>query len=75
MEKVYADPKSGYTYGMFPKPWTKITKEYNCPSPRMEVDTLQTDSLDMSKIDSTQLQQQPPTDQDSPENKTPDQQQ
>jgi penicillin-binding protein 1A len=35
MEKVYADPKSGYTYGPFPKPWVKITKEYNCPSPRI----------------------------------------
>ncbi|HJP63567.1 MAG TPA: transglycosylase domain-containing protein, partial [Mucilaginibacter sp.] len=25
MEKVYADPKSGYTPGPFPKPWVKIT--------------------------------------------------
>jgi penicillin-binding protein 1A len=47
MEKVYADPKSGYTYGPFPKPFTKITKSYDCPSPRIQVDTVATDSLDM----------------------------
>lgn len=39
MEKVYSDPKSGYTYGPFPKPWSKITKTYMCPSPRISVDT------------------------------------
>ncbi|MDB5010165.1 MAG: penicillin-binding protein, partial [Mucilaginibacter sp.] len=47
MQRVYADPKSGYTYGPFPKPWVKITKEYNCPSPRISVDTTSTDSLAM----------------------------
>jgi len=45
MEKVYADPKSGYTYGPFPKPWVKITKPYDCPSPRIKADTTVTDSL------------------------------
>lgn len=45
MEKVYADPKSGYTYGPFPKPWVKITKPYDCPSPRIKTDTTATDSL------------------------------
>ncbi|HEY4326776.1 MAG TPA: transglycosylase domain-containing protein [Mucilaginibacter sp.] len=45
MEKVYADRKSGYTYGMFPKPWTKITKNYDCPSPHIQVDSLADDSL------------------------------
>ena len=44
MQRVYADPKSGYTYGAFPKPWVKITKSYDCPSPREETDSL-TDSL------------------------------
>ncbi|WP_345952516.1 transglycosylase domain-containing protein [Mucilaginibacter sp. PAMB04168] len=39
MEKVYADPKSGYTYGPFPKPWVKITKPYMCESPRISRDT------------------------------------
>ncbi len=47
MERVYADPKSGYGYGPFPKPWSKITKSYDCPSPRISTDTLATDSLDM----------------------------
>lgn len=47
MEKVYADPKLGYTYGPFPKPWVKITKEYDCPSPRIDTDSLTNDSLTM----------------------------
>ncbi|MFD1256547.1 transglycosylase domain-containing protein [Mucilaginibacter terrae] len=46
MEKVYSDPKSGYTYGPFPKPWVKITKPYMCASPRIVADTTSvTDSL------------------------------
>ncbi|CAM3764847.1 penicillin-binding protein 1A [Mucilaginibacter galii] len=46
MEKVYSDPKSGYTYGPFPKPWSKITKPYMCESPRISRDTSSaTDSL------------------------------
>jgi len=48
MEKVYADPQSGYTYGLFPKPWSKITKPYDCPSPRLSADTAATDSLNMN---------------------------
>ncbi|MES2808600.1 MAG: transglycosylase domain-containing protein [Bacteroidota bacterium] len=47
MEKVYADPQSGYGYGPFPKPFTKITKSYDCPSPRIRIDTTAVDSLDM----------------------------
>jgi len=54
MEKVYADPKSGYTYGMFPKPWVKITKKYDCPSPRIDTDSTATDSL-MSPIDTNKV--------------------
>ena len=46
MERVYADPRSGYTWGHFPKPWSKITVDYNCPTPRYR-DTLGLDSLDM----------------------------
>ena len=54
MERVYADPNSGYTYGPFPKPWVKITKEYMCPSPRMsKSDTTATDSLQMPTDTST----------------------
>ncbi len=45
MQRVYADPQSGYTYGLFPKPWTTITKNYDCPSPRLKVDSTATDSL------------------------------
>jgi penicillin-binding protein 1A len=47
MEKVYADPKSGYTYGLYPKPWVPITKNYNCPSPRIDTDSTKTDTLVM----------------------------
>jgi penicillin-binding protein 1A len=46
MERVYADPKSGYTWGHFPKPWSKITKNYDCPTPRLR-DTLGLDTLEM----------------------------
>jgi penicillin-binding protein 1A len=35
----------GYTYGPFPKPWVKITKEYDCPSPQIDTDSLTNDSL------------------------------
>jgi len=45
MQKVYADPKLGYTYGPFPKPWVKITKQYDCPSPNIDTDSLTNDSL------------------------------
>ncbi|MDB5122311.1 MAG: penicillin-binding protein [Mucilaginibacter sp.] len=54
MEKVYADPKSGYTYGRFPKPWVTITKPYDCPSPHIKTDTAITDSLFMP-ADSTMI--------------------
>ncbi len=67
MEKVYADPKSGYTYGLFPKPWTKITKEYNCPSPRLSVDSLETDSL-TNPVDTSAVK---PTEEENPESKPP----
>jgi penicillin-binding protein 1A len=52
MTKVYADPKSGYTWGLFPKPWVKITKEYDCPSPRL-ADSTATDSTDDVPVDTT----------------------
>ncbi|QQL51140.1 penicillin-binding protein 1A [Mucilaginibacter ginkgonis] len=55
MEKVYADPKSGYTPGPFPKPWSKITKTYECPSPHISSDTLATDSLS-APVDTTKVQ-------------------
>lgn len=53
MEKVYADPKSGYQPGPFPKPWSKITKQYDCPSPRISADTTSADTLS-APVDTTQ---------------------
>lgn len=53
MEKVYKDPSTGYTMGPFPKAKVKITREINCPSPRFEVDTAETDSI---LVDSTGLE-------------------
>jgi len=44
MQRVYADPKSGYSPGPFPKPWVTITKPYDCPSPRMPKDSGVVDS-------------------------------
>ncbi|GAB2690104.1 transglycosylase domain-containing protein [Mucilaginibacter koreensis] len=63
MTKVYDDPKSGYTYGPFPKPWVKITKTYMCPSPRISTrsDSSSTDSLDTSVSDTTATPQPEPT--------------
>lgn len=50
MEKVYQDPNSGYTYGPFPKPTVEITRTYNCPSPRIKIDTLSTDSVGVDSL-------------------------
>jgi penicillin-binding protein 1A len=70
MEKVYADKNSGYTYGPFPKPWVKITKEYDCPSPHIKTDTTATDSL---SVDTSALKVQQPADENpSKENTPPD---
>jgi penicillin-binding protein 1A len=45
MEKVYHDPNSGYTYGPFPKAKEKITRDFNCPTPRYVPDTTLTDTV------------------------------
>jgi penicillin-binding protein 1A len=67
MEKVYADPKSGYTYGPFPKPWVKITKEYMCPSPQIRyTDTTSTDTSGFV-ADSTATPVTVPTPEENPE--------
>jgi len=47
----------------------KITKEYDCPSPRIKTDTAETDSL-MMPVDSANIQQEPEK-QETPENKPP----
>lgn len=51
MEKVYHDPNSGYTYGPFPKAKEKITRAYNCPTPRYVPDTTATDSVAVDTTD------------------------
>jgi penicillin-binding protein 1A len=71
MEKVYADPKSGYTYGPFPKPWVKIKKEYMCPSPIIREDTTTTDSLMEMPMDTTATPITVPAPEENPENKQP----
>jgi len=52
MEKVYLDPSTGYSYGPFPKATVDITRTYNCPSPRIVIDTTTTDSV---AVDSTEF--------------------
>ena len=72
MEKVYADPKSGYTWGAFPKPWVKITKEYTCPSPRIKADTTANDSLSVDSSMTTvpqPVEEQPVKENTPPANK------
>ncbi|RYU92088.1 penicillin-binding protein [Mucilaginibacter terrigena] len=71
MEKVYADPNSGYTYGPFPKPWVKITKEYMCPSPVIREDTTSTDSLMEMPMDTTGTPVTVPAPAENPEGTPP----
>ena len=56
MERLYHDPKLGITYGRFPKPTVKITKDYNCPTPRQRNDTSRVDSTSMMPSDSLILE-------------------
>lgn len=51
MEKVYRDPNSGYTYGPFPKAKVTIDRNYNCPTPIPQADTIVTDSLVTDTLD------------------------
>jgi penicillin-binding protein 1A len=64
MEKVYRDPSTGYTYGPFPKPTAEITREYNCQTIEIPVDTF---SVDTSIVDSLieYEEPEPPTEIDS----------
>lgn len=45
MEKVYKDPSLGLKPGPFPKPGVSITRKYDCPTPRYEVDTVSIDTV------------------------------
>jgi penicillin-binding protein 1A len=56
MERLYHDPTLGITYGRFPKPTVKITKDYNCPTPRQRNDTTRVDSTSMMPSDSLLLE-------------------
>lgn len=51
MEKVYHDPNSSYTYGPFPKFKGTISINYNCPTPRQQVDTTAVDSVAIDSLD------------------------
>lgn len=50
MEKLYHDPKSGVTYGKFPKAVSKITKKFYCPTPIPKRDTVKSDSTKLQAI-------------------------
>ncbi len=50
MEKVYHDPNSGYTYGPFPKATVKISRKFNCPTPRYVPDTTSTDTVSVDSV-------------------------
>jgi penicillin-binding protein 1A len=52
MEKVYRDKTLGITQGPFPKPGVKITREYQCITPRYTRDTSFVDSV---IVDSTSI--------------------
>jgi penicillin-binding protein 1A len=71
MEKVYADQSLGYTYGPYPKPWSKITKEYNCPTPHISRDTTSVDSMavDTATLPAPQPEQKKPEENPPPPNK------
>lgn len=45
VEHCLSDPKCSFKATKFPKPFTTITKKWNCPTPWERTDTLRTDSL------------------------------
>jgi len=59
MEKVYRDPSTGITQGPFPKSDVEITRSYDCPSPRIVVDTLSQDSLSVDSLNTPILEINP----------------
>jgi len=50
MEKLYHDPKSGVTYGKFPKALNKISRKFYCPTPIPKRDTVKTDSTKLLTV-------------------------
>lgn len=60
MEKVYHDQALDYNYGPFPDPAVKISRPYNCPSPRIiPQDSLQTDSISPLQMPDSPILEQP----------------
>lgn len=55
MEKVYRDKSTGITQGPFPKAEIEITRKYNCPSPRIVVDTTSVDSLSVDSLNGFEI--------------------
>ncbi len=50
MEKVYEDPSLGIKFGPFPKSGVKISREYQCVTPRYERDTFAVDSMFLDSL-------------------------
>jgi penicillin-binding protein 1A len=50
MEKVYRDPSTKITQGLFPKSEVPITRKYQCPTPRLRLDSVGVDSLSVDSI-------------------------
>jgi penicillin-binding protein 1A len=50
MEKVYKDKSLGISQGPFPKPGVKITRVYQCETPRYSSDTTSVDSLSIDSL-------------------------
>lgn len=53
MEELYKRPELGVTFGKFPEPGVSISKAYQCPSPRIQIqrDTLSTDDMEVFEFD------------------------
>lgn len=62
MEKVYRDPSTGITFGRFPKPGVKITRDYQCVTPAYMLDTAITDSLLDDSLFLVPFEEQAPAD-------------
>ena len=50
MEKVYQDPSLNIKFGPFPKSAVKISREYQCVTPRYERDTFAVDSIFLDSL-------------------------
>ncbi|MXV50652.1 penicillin-binding protein [Pedobacter sp. HMF7647] len=73
MEKVYADPSTGITYGPFPKPGVKIEREYSCPTPVYRTDTTTVDSTAVDSLNIPEIiePQQEPAPETQPKEQAP----